>query len=54
LYSYLPLHTATDSDHAAILDLIAAAAEVTPVPERFVWQADSHRDQEQVMQITQE
>jgi hypothetical protein len=29
------------------------AAVVTPAPERFVWQADFHRDQEQVMQITQ-
>jgi hypothetical protein len=54
LYSYVRLYTATDSGHAAILDLIAAAAaEVTPAPERFVWQADFHRDQEQVMQITQ-
>jgi uncharacterized membrane protein len=51
LYSYVPLYTATDGGHAAILDLIAAAAEVTPTPERFVWQADFHRDQEQVMQI---
>ena len=54
LYSYLPLYAATEGGHAAILDLIAAVAEVTPAPERFVWQADFHRDQEQVMQIAKE
>ena len=51
LYSYVALYTATDSGHAAILDLIAAAAEVSPARERFIWQADFHRDQEQVVRI---
>ncbi len=51
LYSYLPLYTATDSGHAAILNLIGAAAEVRPAPEPFIWQADFHRKQEQVTWI---
>jgi hypothetical protein len=51
LYSYLPLYTATDSGHMAIVDLIMAATDVTPARERFIWQADFHREHEQVMRV---
>jgi hypothetical protein len=37
----------------ALFGLLIAAV-VTPAPERFVWQADFHRDLEQVMQIEEE
>jgi hypothetical protein len=53
LYSYLPLYTATDSGHTAILDLIAAEADVTPARERFIWQADFHREHEQVLRVSE-
>jgi hypothetical protein len=51
LYSYFPLYATTASGHAAILDLIAADAAIEPAPQRLTWQADFHREPEQVIRI---